>query len=170
VGIDQSMTGSELLPSDNIFPSFSQEDQELARELSEQPNVQIMGPPAFASPDPATAGGRLVPIEEHPNRDEIPEHYGQSVRERMATHHAPGAQSLDETVGGTTSEPEDEEDEDRPQNAGYWKSKVAEAETQEELDNLYAEYQESGSDFKTVEEAFERKQTHLARESEDDDE
>lgn len=49
-------------PSDRMNPSFREEDQDMATEL----RPVVVGPPAYASPDPATLQGRLVPIEEHP--------------------------------------------------------------------------------------------------------
>lgn len=149
---DRSMTGTDLLPSENLHPSFRQEDQELARELEEQPNVQIMGPPAFASPDPATAGYRLVPIEEHPGKGDLDPDFGGTIRDNLDTHHA------------ATSQAEGAKGESDPEKmkAADWKERIDEAESQEELDNLYEQYEQSGADFKTVDEAFERKSAALA--------
>jgi len=45
-----------------MHPSFRLEDQEMAEELK----PVVIGPPAYASPDPATNAGTLVPIEQHP--------------------------------------------------------------------------------------------------------
>lgn len=50
-------------PSRLLNPSFRAEDQAVAAELETQQNV--IGPPAYASPDPVTNQGRLVPIEQH---------------------------------------------------------------------------------------------------------
>lgn len=60
-------------PSERMAPAFREEDQDMAVEL--QPVV--IGPPAYASPDPATASGRLVPVEEHPLN--LSDDYGKSV-------------------------------------------------------------------------------------------
>lgn len=36
----------------------------------------IMGPPGYGSPDPETSAGKLVPLSEHPLKDQIDEDYG----------------------------------------------------------------------------------------------
>jgi hypothetical protein len=51
----------------------STDDQEIAAEL---PAVEIVGPPGYASPDPKTESGRLVPIEDHPLSDDLSDDYG----------------------------------------------------------------------------------------------
>lgn len=50
-------------PSERMNPSFRQEDEHMAQELA----PVVMAPPAYASPDPNTAAGRLVPVEESPH-------------------------------------------------------------------------------------------------------
>lgn len=50
-------------PSRLLNPSFRAEDQAMAQQLDQQSNV--IGPPAFASPDPVTNQGRLVPVDQH---------------------------------------------------------------------------------------------------------
>lgn len=62
-------------PSERLNPSFREEDEHMGTEL----NPVVIGPPAYASPDPATLAGRLVPVEEHPL--ELSEDYGASVLE-----------------------------------------------------------------------------------------
>ena len=69
------MTSVDKVPSETLNPSFAQEDQDKVEELQNQP--EIIGPPAYASPDPETARGRLVPIETHPL--ELDPDYGASV-------------------------------------------------------------------------------------------
>jgi len=69
------MTSVDKVPSETLNPSFAQEDQDKVEELQNQP--EIIGPPAYASPDPETARGRLVPIETHPF--ELDPDYGASV-------------------------------------------------------------------------------------------
>lgn len=44
-----------------------------------EPSTQIIGPPAYASPDPATNAGKLVDIEEHPFGDDLSSDYGAGV-------------------------------------------------------------------------------------------
>ena len=72
--------GTVKQPSMTLAPSFAQEDQE--RVAQELPAVEVIGPPGFASPDPATQTGKLVAIEEHPLSDELAEDYGLSVANR----------------------------------------------------------------------------------------
>lgn len=80
----------DVQPSDKLSPSFRQEDQEMAEEL--QP--VIIGPPAYASPDPMTNQGRLVPVEDHPLSADIDAEYG-------ARHKEAGAStSLPDTLAG----------------------------------------------------------------------
>lgn len=49
-------------------------------------SVQVIGPPAYASPDPSTNAGRLVAIEEHPLRDQLDPDYGANERRALETH------------------------------------------------------------------------------------
>lgn len=60
-------------PSELLQPNLSPEDQ----DMEMQP--VIVGPGAYASPDPATNSGRLRSIENHPLQDRISEDYGQDV-------------------------------------------------------------------------------------------
>jgi hypothetical protein len=65
------------LPSEKLNPSFRREDQDMAEELK----PQVIGPPAYASPDPRTNEGRLVPLEQHPLADRVSEDFGRRVAE-----------------------------------------------------------------------------------------
>lgn len=47
-------------PSEAYNPYVSQEEQFM------EMTPKVFGPPAYGSPDPLTAAGRLVPIEDHP--------------------------------------------------------------------------------------------------------
>lgn len=66
-------------------PSFRLEDQELAEN---QTAASIIGPPSYASPDPATNAARLVPIDEHPLHltGRLSEDYGEAYQD---DHDAP---------------------------------------------------------------------------------
>lgn len=75
----EGITG--MSPSGKLNPSFRKEDQEMAEELK----PQVIGPPAYASPDPRTNEGRLVAIEEHPLSAELAEDYGRQVAEERDT-------------------------------------------------------------------------------------
>jgi hypothetical protein len=67
-------------------PSFRQEDQEMAQELK----PIVVSPPGYASPDPTTAAGRLLPVEQ--TVVPISEDYGANVLDgpgmeaNVATH------------------------------------------------------------------------------------
>jgi hypothetical protein len=39
----------------------------------------IVGPPGYGSPDPRTVVGRLVTLDEHPDRENIADDYGSDV-------------------------------------------------------------------------------------------
>lgn len=67
-GIFQSEPGK-------MHPAYREEDQHMAEELK----PVVVGPPAYASPDPSTMSGRLVPVEEHPRSADLSEDYGASV-------------------------------------------------------------------------------------------
>ena len=56
-------------------PSFRQEDQEMAATLK----PIVVSPPGYASPNPDTMSGRLVPVEQA--LVPVSEDYGQSVKE-----------------------------------------------------------------------------------------
>jgi hypothetical protein len=89
------------LPEKN-FPSFREEDQHMAAALE----PVVIGPPAYASPDPATNANALVPVEEHPA--DIPEDYGASAPKTVSI-------TMDsEALGGAPLEsgppPEDREE------------------------------------------------------------
>lgn len=60
-------------PSDRLNPSFDLEGEAVAEELK----PTVMAPPAYASPDPATAGAPLVPVEDSPHT--LSPDYGEGV-------------------------------------------------------------------------------------------
>lgn len=62
-------------------PSFRQEDQEMAQQLK----PIVVSPPGYSSPDPATQGGRLLPVEH--SALPVSEDYGANVLD------APGMES-----------------------------------------------------------------------------
>lgn len=69
------MTSVDKQPSQRLNPSFREEDQKMAQELEEHP--EVIGVPGYASPDPETSRGRLVPVETHPL--EHSEDYGANI-------------------------------------------------------------------------------------------
>jgi hypothetical protein len=67
--------------AEKTHSAFALEDQEMARQLDQEGgNWEVMAPPAFASPDPATQGRRLVPIDTDPHADQVAEDYGEHLR------------------------------------------------------------------------------------------
>ena len=86
-------------PSEIPVPYMHPEEQNMDM------TPQTVGPPAYTSPDPATAAGRLVPVTMHPLRDVIDEDYGKYLEGVTATPTegthpgAPGQADLGE--GGT---------------------------------------------------------------------
>lgn len=90
-GLFQSQPGLKL------EPSFRQEDQHMTAELK----PIVVSPPGYASPDPGTAAGRLVPVEQ--SAVPVSEDYGESVKS------APGLGNITETVAPrSTLSPEEE--------------------------------------------------------------
>lgn len=89
-------------PSELLNPSFRQEDQDVAQQMLEQ-NPEVIGPPGYASPDPETGKGRLVPIEDHPL--ELSEDYGASVPS-TADVTAPPPGFGDDADGGSGGTPD----------------------------------------------------------------
>jgi hypothetical protein len=66
-------------PSERLNASFSPDLEEAA--MNQEIAPVIMGPPAYSSPDPKTAGSRLVPLEEHPLSADLSEDYGAVEKE-----------------------------------------------------------------------------------------
>ena len=62
--------------------------------------THVIGPPGYASPDPATEGGRLVELEDHPLSGDIAEDYGASV---AATAEEPMSSALTGEGGSETA-------------------------------------------------------------------
>jgi hypothetical protein len=92
-------------PSRRLNPSVTEEDEE--RMSTELTPTHVIGPPGYASPDPATEAGRLVEIEDHPLSGDIAEDYGASV---AATAEAAMSSALT-SEGGSDGEGADVEDE-----------------------------------------------------------
>ena len=62
-----------MYPSERLNPSFTTHDEEAG--VPENLAPIVMGPPAYASPDPRTNAGALVAIDEHPLAADISEDY-----------------------------------------------------------------------------------------------
>src|SRR5688572_28234280 len=72
--------GNPDVNAEKTHSAFAVEDQEMARMLEETgENREIIGPPSYSSPDPATLGFKLVPIDQHPGAEMISEDFGGGV-------------------------------------------------------------------------------------------
>jgi pyruvate/2-oxoglutarate dehydrogenase complex dihydrolipoamide acyltransferase (E2) component len=70
--------GSPILPQPSTTPNpyLSQEDQGMEMV------AQVVGPPAYGSPDPVTSAGKLVPLTQHPlNAAALPEGHPAAIDE-----------------------------------------------------------------------------------------
>ena len=97
-------------PSERRNPSFNIEDEESG--MAEELQPVVMGPPGYASPDPRTMAGVLVPLEDHPLAGDIAEDYGKSVADVHGVEVAEGtAQSTLGVQGDKALDlPEDREE------------------------------------------------------------
>lgn len=60
-------------PSSLSSPYMSPEEQTMEMV------PQVVGPPAYGSPDPQSSAGRLRPLSDHPNAENISEDYGSDI-------------------------------------------------------------------------------------------
>jgi hypothetical protein len=97
-------------PSEKMWPNRTEEEQDMEME------PVLISPPGYGSPDPETAEGILVPVEESPV--ELAEDYGKdameaaaAVQEAQEGEEAPAPE--EEAAEGEEAESE-EEDENRP--------------------------------------------------------
>lgn len=147
---NESFTGGR--PSDRLNPSFSPEMEE-AGVPETLPSV-IMGPPAYASPDPETSAVPLLPLDDRPADAALSADYAaDEIDYGNETSLASTLQPLD--AAGAT------EQDDSKKKAGDWISEVEAASTEEELDAIGKRYDESGADFSTVDKAFEKRSTEI---------
>lgn len=70
-------------PSERMEPSYSIEDEEDG--VNQELTPVVVGPPGYASPDPRTQQGILVPVEEHPLSADLSEDYGANERGEFDT-------------------------------------------------------------------------------------
>jgi hypothetical protein len=126
------MPASGHLRQSKMNPSATMEDQEV-----EMARV-VLGPPAFSSNRPHTdAVKSLVEVDQDGN-------------------YAPTHEDAAKAAAG------DRRDEaDAKMKAGDWKDEVEAASTQDDLDAVAQRYADSGADFKTVEDAIEKRQADL---------
>lgn len=110
-----------MAPSDRLNPSFST-DLEAAGVPDDQPAV-IMGPPAYASPDPATSAVPLLPLEDRPLDATLSEDYAADELAVGNVGSLPGTLSAE--GGSSDAWAEFPDDEDKATKADY--QKVAKA-------------------------------------------
>lgn len=113
----------QATPSDRLAPSFSPD----LEHMVEEPSPQIVGPPAYASPDPATLSGVLVPVEVHPLAEQLSEDYGKTASESFAAIDSPETTltaSLADKPGGRKSQARSENREEWT--AAHWKDQATE--------------------------------------------
>jgi hypothetical protein len=172
-------------PSALVNPSLRQEDQHMAEEL--QPVV--VGPPAYASPDPATNQGRLVPVETHPLSGDISDDYGAAVADRTPgqpdtlTATEADAKPREEwegedwrnqaekyglSKGGSNADVqarvEDHEkalEADKEMGAKEWISEFEDADNAESLSAVKSRFDASGATFTTSQAAYDKRYQEL---------
>ena len=64
-----------LNPNLPMVPDEDSDEEGAMKEMEIEPVV--LGPPAYASPDPATSAGALVSLEDHPNAENLSEDFGE---------------------------------------------------------------------------------------------
>ena len=82
---DETVYGDDVIlssPSALASPYMSAEDQML--ELK----TEVVGPPAYGSPEPATSAAKLLPLNDHPLRaDLLPEGHPAAISEDYGAQH-----------------------------------------------------------------------------------
>lgn len=96
---DQPATGVAPRANPNVPVELEEEMQTI--------EPAVVGPPAYGSPDPTTAAGRLVPIVDHPLEAIISEDYGADVTGATAEI---GEEHPGEPSGADVSPPDIETD------------------------------------------------------------
>jgi hypothetical protein len=77
-------------------PNFPLDLEDEMQEMT----PEVFGPPAYGSPDPATSGGALLPIADHPLQATLSEDYGADVAEATT---APGEEHAGEPSGASAA-------------------------------------------------------------------
>src|SRR5262245_14564197 len=68
-------------------------EEEVGLEISQ---VEVVGPPAYGSPDPTTTAGRLVPLRDHPL---TAENLGEDHRAAISADYAADLEDATATLG-----------------------------------------------------------------------
>lgn len=64
-------------PEEGLNPNVPMVENEEGEMVEMEMQPVVLGPPAYASPDPETSAGALVALEEHPNAENLSEDFGQ---------------------------------------------------------------------------------------------
>lgn len=149
--------------ADQFHPSFRQEDQDMAEAMLKP---VVIGPPAYASPDPATNAGKLVPIEDHPLAGMIDADFGKAYREEGVVSQPSPLAGTEDNPGGymdsSAGMSAEELAEAKSLKAAEWKEMVESAEDAGELDDVVSKYQAAGASYATVDSAIEAKRAEFA--------
>lgn len=141
----------------NVAPTIEAQDS-----VPERPPI-VVPMPAHTDPEnPLAASGSInMALEQHP----VPhsEDFGATIEDRdgvtsgVDAHAVETREMLDVQTGGTGGALS-KDDELR---ASDWKDQIDAAETPEDLASVQERYKASGAEFKTVEDAFGKKQTEF---------
>lgn len=123
------MPASGPASGEKMFPAAVLEDQEAIMAGENEPVV--VGIPPFSSPDPGTDGIRMMSL----------------------TEEGPAAEA--QKAQAAKAEADAVPDEDKK--ATDWKAVVEAAQTEDELSEVEDRYNESGADFKSVDDAIEKR-------------
>ena len=92
---DDEYAGTVILPEPSAVASPYMSMEEQGMELK----TDVVGPPSYGSPEPATSAGKLLPLRDHPLRaDLLPEGHPAAISEDYGADHQndtvmPGASS-----------------------------------------------------------------------------
>jgi hypothetical protein len=178
-------------PSERLNPSFTLDDEEAG--VPEELAPVVMAPPGYASPDPATSGVPLLPLEDSPLSADLSEDYAadeisagaktshattlsgnamsgfpadrdewdKAMWQIAAKQHGLSTKGSANALRDRVEEHEASMEASADKKAGDWIADVEGAEGADALEDVKAQYEESGADFKTVSEAIEKKQAEL---------
>jgi pyruvate/2-oxoglutarate dehydrogenase complex dihydrolipoamide acyltransferase (E2) component len=64
----------------------------------------VVGPPGYGSPDPSTQEGRLVPLDQHPRKDDISDDYAADLEDHVVSVDASGSANVVDDPSGSEEE------------------------------------------------------------------
>lgn len=157
-----------------LFPAAAMEDQEKLANGEDEPIV--LGPIPFSSPNPSTDARRMLPLEDgtsaYEAREAVVDKYDGTDYNSMSPAELK-ALAEERDLGEITGTGKNgaikkadyvsalQADDTKDMKASDFKDRVAAATTQDELDAVAELYQNSDSDYSTVEDAIEKKQEEI---------